>query len=71
MIIHIHLKFKKNRLKFNKLILHVFSYLFTYFNSSIQRYNNLKIHKILINFNYILFSFLSLILSLKLFGNLT
>ena len=30
----------------------------TYFNSSIQRLNNLKIHEFLINFDYILFSFI-------------
>ena len=31
---------------------------FVYFNSSIKRLNNLNIHKILINFNYNLFSFI-------------
>ena len=48
----------KNNLKSINYFYMLFQTNFTYFNSSIQRLNNLKIHEFLINFDYILFSFI-------------
>ena len=43
----------KNRFKVNKLFLYIIYNYFTFFNSLIWILNNLKMYKILINFNYI------------------
>ena len=53
----------KNKFKINKLFLYLNSfYLFSFI---IQKLNNLKIHKFLINFIYILFSFIFYIIRLN------
>ena len=48
----------KNRFKLKKLILYVYSNSFYLFISIIQGLRNLKIYKVLMNFDYILFSFI-------------
>ena len=53
----------KNKFKINKLFL--YSNSFYLFSFIIQKLNNLKIHKFLINFIYILFSFIFYIIRLN------
>ena len=46
-------KNKKNRLENNKLFLYISLKLFNLFFSIVLRLNNFKLHKFLINFNFI------------------